>query len=97
MRGAGGVACDGAPQTSPSGPGEQQRIVELLCSERFVDRAPAAVVHTLLDEGCYPGSERMMYRVLAERAEVRERRNQLSHPKHVRPELVATAPHEVWS
>jgi len=76
---------------------EKQRIVEVLCSDRFVDRAPAEVVHTLLDEGKYLASERTMYRVLGERAEVRERRNQLSHPKHTRPELVATAPNEVWS
>ena len=77
--------------------GEKQRIVEVLCSERFVDRSPSEVVHTLLDEGCYLASERTMYRVLAERAEVRERRNQLSRPKHVRPELVARAPNDVWS
>lgn len=76
---------------------ERQRIVEVLCSARFVDRSPAAVVHTLLDEGQYLASERTLYRVLAAHGEVKERRNQLSHPKHVRPELVATAPNEVWS
>lgn len=76
---------------------EKQRIVEVLCSDRFVDRSPAEVVYTLLDEGRYLASERTMYRVLAERAEVRERRNQLSHPKHVRPELVASAPNAAWS
>jgi len=76
---------------------EQQRIVEVLCSERFVDRAPAEVFYTLLDEGAYLGSERTMYRVLAAREEVRERRNQRAHPKHARPELVTTAPNEVWS
>jgi len=76
---------------------EKQRIVDVLCSDRFVDRSPGEVVHTLLDEGHYLASERTMYRVLAERAEVKERRNQLSHPKHARPELVATAPNEVWS
>jgi len=41
--------------------------------------------------------QRALRRPLAERAEVRERRNQLSHPKHARPELVATAPNAVWS
>jgi len=79
------------------GKAEQQRIVEVLASERFVDRSPAEVMHTLLDEGQYLASERTMYRVLAEHAQVRERRNQLSHPKHARPELVATAPNAVWS
>jgi putative transposase len=76
---------------------ERQRIVEVLCSPRFVDRAPAEVVHTLLDEGEYLASERTLYRVLAAHGEVKERRNQLTHPKHVRPELIATAPNEVWS
>lgn len=79
------------------GAAEKQRIVEVLASERFVDRSPAEVMHTLLDEGQYLASERTMYRVLAEHAEVRERRNQLCHPKHARPELVATAPNAVWS
>jgi putative transposase len=76
---------------------EKQRVVEVLCSERFVDRSPAEVVHTLLDEGEYLCSERTMYRVLAERSAVKERRAQRSHPKHARPELIATAPNEAWS
>jgi len=37
------------------------------------------VVHTLLDEGEYLACERTMYRVLAENAQVRERRNQLGN------------------
>jgi putative transposase len=78
-------------------PQEKERVVETLCSERFVDRSPAEVVHTLLDEGEYLCSERTMYRVLAERQAVKERRAQRTHPKHARPELVATAPNEVWS
>jgi putative transposase len=76
---------------------EKERVVEALCSERFVDRSPAEVVHTLLDEGEYLCSERTMYRVLAERQAVKERRAQRTHPRHARPELVATAPNDVWS
>jgi putative transposase len=76
---------------------EKQRVVETLSSERFVDRSPAEVVHTLLDEGEYLCSERTMYRVLKERGAVQERRAQLSHPQHARPELVATAPNCAWS
>ncbi len=44
---------------------------------RFVDLAPAQVYATLLDEDRYLCSERTFYRVLAENAEVRERRDQL--------------------
>ena len=38
-----------------------------------------------------------MYRILAEHAEVRERRNQLRHPAYHKPELLATGPNQVWS
>jgi Transposase and inactivated derivatives len=38
-----------------------------------------------------------MYRILAEAHEVKERRNQLSHPNYTKPELLATRPNEVWS
>jgi putative transposase len=38
-----------------------------------------------------------MYRILAEAGEVRERRNQARHPKYQAPELLATAPNQVWS
>ena len=40
---------------------------------------------------------RTMYRILAEHAEVRERRNQLRHPAYHKPELLATGPNQVWS
>ena len=38
-----------------------------------------------------------MYRILAANAEVRERRDQLRHPAYKKPELLATAPNQVWS
>jgi len=38
-----------------------------------------------------------MYRILAATAEVRERRAQLRHPAYAAPELLATAPNELWS
>jgi putative transposase len=38
-----------------------------------------------------------MYRILKEHHEVRERRNQLRHPRHTKPELVATGPNQLWS
>ncbi len=52
----------------------------------------------LLDEdGVYLASVRTFYRVLAALGLSQERRNQLVHPAHVKPELVATAPNQVWS
>jgi putative transposase len=38
-----------------------------------------------------------MHRILAARHEVRERRNQLRHPNYQKPELLATAPNQVWT
>ena len=78
---------------------EMERAVVLaeLHSKRFMDISPAEVYATLLDEGRYLCSERTMYRLLAERQEVRERRDQLTHPAYLRPELLATSPNEVWS
>jgi len=51
----------------------------------------------LLDEDRYLCSERTFYRVLAENAEVRERRDQLRHPHYAAPERLATRPNELWS
>jgi putative transposase len=68
-----------------------------LNSERFVDSAPRQVYATLLDEEIYLCSWRTMYRILNEFEEVRERRNQLTHPNYTKPELLATAPNQLWS
>lgn len=76
---------------------ERSEVFDVLCSPRFADRAPAEVYATLLDEGVHLCSERTMYRILAERRAVRERRAQRSHPNHPKPEVVARAPNEAWS
>jgi putative transposase len=76
---------------------ERQVVCDVLHEERFVDKAPAQVYSTLLDEDVYHCSIRTMYRILAGRQEVRERRNQLRHPNYQKPELLATAPNQVWT
>ena len=77
---------------------EVDEVVEILNSPRFVDQSPREVWATLLEEDRrYLCSIRTMYRILASRGEVRERRNQLRHPKYKKPELLATRPNEVWS
>lgn len=78
-------------------PAERAQVLEVCHSSRFVDAAPASIVATLLDEGTYLASERTFYRVLDASGEVRERRDQLTHPPYAKPELLATAPGEVWS
>ncbi len=76
---------------------EKAVVLELLNGERFQDQAPREVYAALLDEQQYLCHWRTMYRILAENAEVRERRNQLRHPAYAKPELLATAPCQVWS
>ena len=76
---------------------EETAVLAALHAERFADRAPAAVVATLLDEGTFLCSVRTMYRLLAKHGEVRERRDQLRHPAYAAPELLATAPNQVWT
>ena len=38
-----------------------------------------------------------MYRILEKHKEVKERRNQLTHPHYQKPELLACAPNQLWS
>ena len=91
-----------APKPRPAPPralsdAEREAVLEQLHGERFADCAPAQVYATLLDEGQYLCSERTMYRLLEANGEVRERRDQLTHPAYAKPELLAERPNEVWS
>jgi len=79
------------------GPPERDAVLGVLHSERFVDMAPAAVWATLLDEGRYLCSQRTMYRILTACGEVRERRAVAFHPPRTPPQLVASAPNQVWT
>jgi putative transposase len=76
---------------------ERTDVLDVLHSEPFVDKAPAEVYATLLDQGRYLCSIRTMYRILDDQQEVRERRSQLRHPDYPKPQLVATGPNQVWS
>lgn len=78
-------------------PAQEQEVLAVLHSERFVDMAPAEVHAVLLDEGTYLCSVSTMYRLLRRHGEVRERRRQASHPARVKPELLATTSNRVWS
>lgn len=76
---------------------ECQKIRDVLNSERFRNLSPRQVYATLLDEGTYYCHWSTMYRILAEHDEVHERRNQLTHPKYAKPQLLATGPNQLWS
>ena len=90
------------PRRRPSPPRAltaEERVTVLghLHAERFQDRSPVEVYSTLLDEGVYCCSIRTLYRILAGEGEVRERRDQLTHPPYQKPQLLATGPNQLWS
>jgi putative transposase len=87
------------PRRSPRRLTAEERIAVLavLHSDRFVDGSPSEVYATLLDEGVYLCSVSTMYRILRVELEVRERRAQVQRPNYAKPELLATAPNQVWS
>lgn len=76
---------------------ERKDVLDILHEDRFVDQAPMEVYSVLLDEGIYKCSVRTMYRILEDNQEVKERRNQLRHPRYKKPEILATEPNQVWS
>lgn len=76
---------------------ERRRILDTLNSARFVDLAPLQIYAQLLDEGVYLCSVSTMYRVLRDYRQVKERRRVARHPRKVCPELVASAPRQVYS
>jgi putative transposase len=94
------IASPRPPRPKPKralSPEERASVTAVLHSERFVDQAPAEIYAALLEEKTYICSTRTMYRILGESGEVRERRDQLRHPVYTKPELLATAPNQVWS
>lgn len=76
---------------------ERLEILAVLDSPRFVDLPPIQVYAILLDEGSYLCSISTLYRILAEHAQLVERRRIARHPARVVPELVATGPGQVYS
>lgn len=93
----GAIPAQRAPHPASMSEEEKEEVLAVLDGDRFVDKSPAQAWATLLDEGVYYCSIRSMYRILASRDEVRERRAQAAHPPRVRPELVAKAPDQVWT
>ena len=85
------------PSPRALSPAAQAQVLAYLRDPRFVDRAPAQVHATLLDEGTYVCSVRTLYRLLAGAHEVRARRGQRTHPRSPVPRLVATRPNQVWT
>jgi len=91
------------PKKRPSHPRalsfkERNGMLDILHSDRFVDKAPNEVY---ADHFWMKVNITVLYvpctAYFDDNQEVRERRNQLSHPAYQKPELLATAPNQVWS
>lgn len=76
---------------------QRQQVMDHLHSDRFCDVAPRQVYATLLSEGEVLASVSTMYRLLRAQSEAVERRAQRPPQRHAKPQLLATAPQQVWS
>ena len=76
---------------------EKTLILSELTNERFCDVAVPEVHATLLDEGRFLCSISSMYRILRTANMLLERRSQVQRAHYPRPELLASAPNQVWS
>jgi putative transposase len=85
------------PHPSALSPEEQDQALKVLNQEKFMDKPPHQVHAALLDSGIYICSVGTMYRLLKAHHQLRERRNLTSHPVYQKPELLATAPNQLWS
>ena len=76
---------------------EREQVLDVLTSPRFCDKSVSQAWATLLDEGTYLASRSTMHRLLRAAGQSGERRRQATHPPRAKPELLATAPGQVWS
>ena len=75
---------------------QRQAVLDAVHQPRFIDRSVSYIYATLLDENIYHASISTIYRILHSVGEVGERRDQATRLAHVKPELCATAPNQVW-
>ena len=77
---------------------ERQQVLDVLHSEPFADKAPAEVYASSAGRGAATSARSARCTASwTSTQEVRERRDQLRHPTYHKPQLLATAPNQVWS
>ena len=77
---------------------ERDQVLQICCSNRFVDSSVKVIVPILAEEGVYIASESTMYRILREDKLVNHREESKAPVHRVKPdELIATGPNQVWS
>ncbi|MFD3823701.1 IS3 family transposase [Streptomyces sp. NPDC058625] len=86
-------------QVQPSALSGEERaaVLELMNSAEYAELPPAQIWARELDAGRYHCSISTMYRILREHGQAGERRRQATHPAKTVPELVATAPSQVFT
>lgn len=87
----------GVPVVNQLSDAERAAVLAVLNSPEFVDATPVQIYAILLDRGVYLCSVSTMYRILRQNRQARDRRRLARHPARVRPELVATAPGQVYT
>jgi putative transposase len=75
---------------------QKEHALSVLNSPRFRDQSASQVHATLLDEGVYLCSERVLYRLLATQGQTTPRYQRPSRNAK-KPELLATGPRQLWS
>lgn len=86
-----------SPQPRALSSEEREHIYQVLTSDEFCNQPPVEVYHTLLERGEYLCSVSTMHRLLRERKQHGERRDQRSARHHAVPRLAAHKPNEVWT
>ncbi|MFD3876226.1 transposase, partial [Streptomyces sp. NPDC058623] len=76
---------------------ERAAVLELVNAGEYAELPPAQIWARELDAGRYHCSISTMYRILRENGQSGERRRQATHPAKTVPELVATAPSQVFT
>ncbi|MCX5356375.1 DDE-type integrase/transposase/recombinase [Streptomyces mirabilis] len=86
-------------QVQPSALAAEERtaVLELMNSDTYAELPPAQIWARELDAGRYHCSVSTMCRILREKGQTGERRRQATHPAKTVPELVATAPSQVFT
>ena len=76
---------------------EEQHVLDLVTSKRFMDKSVAQIWAMLLDEGTYLCSQSTIHRLLRRNGIAGDRRTQATHPAKVKPELLAVRVGQVWT
>lgn len=76
---------------------ERAAVLELMNSPEYAELPPAQIWARELDASRYHCSVPTMYLILRERSQCGKRRRQATHPAKAVPELVATAPSQVFT